>query len=70
MVDMHLSGTKSTIMVVDDNPDMVTIVKTILEIRGVSLYSYRVASWGDLPSLGKSVQLIYRKWYFLDHADQ
>ncbi len=39
MADMHISGTQSTIMVVDDNPDMVTIVKTILEIKG-----YRVQS--------------------------
>ncbi len=34
MADMHLSGTQSTIMVVDDNPDLVTIVKTILEVKG------------------------------------
>jgi len=39
MGDMHLSGTQSTIMVVDDNPDMVTIVKTILEIKGYGVQS-------------------------------
>ncbi len=39
MADMHLSGTQSTIMVVDDNPDMVTIVKTILEIKGYGVQS-------------------------------
>ncbi len=36
---MHLSGTQSTILVVDDNPDMVTIVKTILEIKGYGVQS-------------------------------
>ena len=39
MADMHLSGTQSTIMVVDDNPDMVTIVKTISEIKGYGVQS-------------------------------
>ena len=39
MADMHLSGTQSTVMVVDDNPDMVTIVKTILEIKGYGVQS-------------------------------
>ncbi len=39
MADMHISGTQSTIMVVDDNPDMVTIVKTILEIKGYGVQS-------------------------------
>ncbi len=39
MADMHLSGTQSTIMVVDDNPDMVTIIKTILEINGYGVQS-------------------------------
>ena len=39
MADMHLSGTQSTIMVVDDNPDMVTIIKTILEIKGYGVQS-------------------------------
>lgn len=31
--------TKKTIMVVDDNPDIVTIVKTILEGRGFTVFS-------------------------------
>jgi CheY-like chemotaxis protein len=31
--------TKKTIMVVDDNPDIITIVKTILEGRGYTVYS-------------------------------
>ena len=31
--------TKKTIMVVDDNPDIITIVKTILEGRGYSVFS-------------------------------
>ncbi len=39
MADLHLSETKSTIMVVDDNPDIVTIVKTILEIKGYGVQS-------------------------------
>jgi two-component system alkaline phosphatase synthesis response regulator PhoP len=31
--------TKKTIMVVDDNPDIITIVKTILEGRGFNVFS-------------------------------
>jgi two-component system, OmpR family, alkaline phosphatase synthesis response regulator PhoP len=31
--------TKKTIMVVDDNPDIITIVKTILEGRGFTVFS-------------------------------
>jgi two-component system phosphate regulon response regulator PhoB len=31
--------TKKTIMVVDDNPDIITIVKTILEGRGYNVFS-------------------------------
>jgi CheY-like chemotaxis protein len=31
--------TKKTIMVVDDNPDIITIVKTILEGRGYTVFS-------------------------------
>ncbi len=31
--------TKRTIMVVDDNPDIVTIVKTILEVKGYGVQS-------------------------------
>ena len=30
---------KKTIMVVDDNPDIITIVKTILEGRGYTVFS-------------------------------
>ena len=30
---------KKTIMVVDDNPDIITIVKTILEGRGYNVFS-------------------------------
>jgi len=37
MTDSHLSASKRTIMVVDDNPDLVTIVKTILEVKGFGL---------------------------------
>ncbi len=34
MTDSHSPVSKKTIMVVDDNPDIVTIVKTILEVKG------------------------------------
>ncbi len=34
MTDSHSPVSKRTIMVVDDNPDLVTIVKTILEVKG------------------------------------
>ncbi len=34
MAASRLRESKKTIMVVDDNPDLVTIVKTILEIKG------------------------------------
>ncbi len=34
MVDKHTSGSKSTIMVVDDNPDLVEIVRITLEANG------------------------------------
>jgi two-component system alkaline phosphatase synthesis response regulator PhoP len=41
--------TKKTIMVVDDNPDIITIVKTILEGRGYSVFS--ATSGPDLLNL-------------------
>jgi CheY-like chemotaxis protein len=44
--------TKKTIMVVDDNPDIITIVKTILEGKGYSVFS--AASGAELLSLLKS----------------
>jgi len=31
MIDSNIPASKRTIMVVDDNPDIVTIVKTLLE---------------------------------------
>ncbi len=34
MTDSHSPVSKRTIMVVDDNPDLVTIIKTILEVKG------------------------------------
>jgi len=34
MIDSHIPASKTTIMVVDDNPDIVTIVKTLLEGKG------------------------------------
>ncbi len=34
MTDSHSPVSKKTIMVVDDNPDIVTIVKTRLEVKG------------------------------------
>ncbi|MFQ5917489.1 MAG: PleD family two-component system response regulator, partial [Candidatus Binatia bacterium] len=37
MTDSHLPTSKSTIMVVDDDPDMVAIIKTILEVKGYAL---------------------------------
>ncbi|MEE8113767.1 MAG: response regulator, partial [Nitrososphaerales archaeon] len=39
MTDSHLQASKRTIMVVDDNPDIVTIVKTILEVKGYGVQS-------------------------------
>ena len=39
MTDSHLPGSKRTIMVVDDNPDIVTIVKTLLEGKGYKVQS-------------------------------
>ncbi len=39
MTDSLFQATKSTIMVVDDNPDSVTIVKTILEVKGYGVQS-------------------------------
>ncbi len=39
MTDSLFQATKSTIMVVDDNPDIVTIVKTILEVKGYGVQS-------------------------------
>ena len=41
--------TKRTIMVVDDNPDIITIVKTILEGRGFTVFS--ASSGPELLSL-------------------
>ncbi|MEA2658635.1 MAG: two-component system, OmpR family, alkaline phosphatase synthesis response regulator PhoP [Candidatus Binatota bacterium] len=41
--------TKKTIMVVDDNPDIITIVKTILEGRGFTVFS--ASSGPELLSL-------------------
>ena len=34
MIDSHSPVSKRTIVVVDDNPDLVTIVKIILEVKG------------------------------------
>ncbi len=39
MTDSHSPVSKKTIMVVDDNPDIVTIVKTILEVKGYGVQS-------------------------------
>ena len=44
--------TKKTIMVVDDNPDIITIVKTILEGKGYSVLS--ASSGPELLTLLKS----------------
>jgi CheY-like chemotaxis protein len=41
--------TKKTIMVVDDNPDIITIVKTILEGRGYTVFS--ASSGAELLSM-------------------
>jgi len=43
------TDTKKTIMVVDDNPDIITIVKTILEGRGFTVFS--ASSGPELLSL-------------------
>ncbi len=37
MTDSPIPGSKNTIMVVDDDPDMVAIIKTILEVKGYAL---------------------------------
>ena len=37
MADKHTSGCKSTIMVVDDNPDLVEIVRITLEAKGFNV---------------------------------
>ncbi len=37
MADKHTSGSKSTIMVVDDNPDLVEIVRITLESKGFAV---------------------------------
>ncbi len=39
MTDTHSPASKRTIMVVDDDPDIVTIVKTILEVKGYVVQS-------------------------------
>ncbi len=39
MIDSNIPASKSTIMVVDDNPDIVTIVKTLLERKGFKVQS-------------------------------
>ena len=39
MTDSPIPASKRTIMVVDDNPDIVTIVKTILEVKGYVVQS-------------------------------
>ncbi len=39
MIASHIPARKSTIMVVDDNPDIVTIVKTLLEVKGYKVQS-------------------------------
>ena len=39
MTDPHLPASKRTIMVVDDNPDIVIIVTTILEAKGYVVQS-------------------------------
>ncbi len=39
MTDSPMPASKRTIMVVDDNPDIVTIVKTILEVKGYGVQS-------------------------------
>ncbi len=39
MADSHSPASKKTIMVVDDNPDIVTIVKTLLEGKGYKVQS-------------------------------
>ncbi len=44
MIASHIPASKSTIMVVDDNPDIVTIVKTLLEGKG---YNVQSASCGQ-----------------------
>jgi CheY-like chemotaxis protein len=37
MTDSHLPARKRTIMVVDDNSDIVAVIKTILEVKGFAL---------------------------------
>ncbi len=39
MTDSHLPASKRTIMVVDDNADIVTVIKTILEMEGFLVQS-------------------------------
>ncbi len=39
MIDSNIPASKRTIMVVDDNPDIVTIVKTLLEGKGFKVRS-------------------------------
>ena len=39
MIDSNIPANKRTIMVVDDNPDIVTIVKTLLEVKGFKVQS-------------------------------
>jgi CheY-like chemotaxis protein len=48
--------TKKTIMVVDDNPDIITIVKTILEGRGYTVFS--AASGPELLNMLQKPDLI------------
>ncbi len=37
MTDSHLPGSKSTIMVVDDNPDIIEVLRKILEEKGFNV---------------------------------
>jgi CheY-like chemotaxis protein len=37
MADSHFPANNRTIMVVDDNPDIVAVIKTILEVKGYAL---------------------------------
>jgi len=39
------SDSKKTIMVVDDNPDIITIIKTILEGKGYNVISASSGRW-------------------------
>ena len=39
IIDSHIPASKSTIMIVDDNPDIVTIVKALLEGKGYNVQS-------------------------------